>query len=560
MTNTMLTLLSAESLAEYYRSGFWRDETIYGAALRHAARAPTRIAVQDRARRLGYRALIEAADRLAARLAAGGVRPGQRVAVWLPSRAEVGVALLACSRNGYVCCPSLHRDHTVAEIRALLERMRAAALIAEPGYGADGARQDIFAAASDLTSPPLALALAPLGREAAGPAPFADPPGEAAPAPQAAPEEAANRDPNRVIYLAFTSGTTGEPKGVMHSDNTLLANARAMAADWSLDAESVIYTLSPLSHNLGLGALITALAAGAELVVHDLPRGASLVDRLREVRASFLFGVPTHAIDLVAELRARGERGVESVRGFRISGAAAPSEIIEELLRRGIVPQSGYGMTETCSHQYTLPGDEARLIVETCGRSCPGYEIRIFRQDDPDQEAAPGEVGQIGGRGASLMLGYFDDQAATEAAFNQAGWFMTGDLGWLDPNFYLRVSGRKKDIIIRGGHNIYPARIETLAGRHPDVEKVAAFPVRDERLGEKVCLAIVARKGRAVSAEAMLLHLDAAGLSKYDMPEYLVSLEEMPLTASGKVLKRDLVGWVETGRLQPQAVRFRAPG
>ena len=166
--------------------------------------------------------------------------------------------------------------------------------------------------------------------------------------------------------------------------------------------------------------------------MHDLPRGASLLDRLEETGAEFLFGVPTHAIDLLTEMRARGARRLGAVRGFRISGAAAPAPVVAELMQHGIVPQSGYGMTETCSHQYTLPDDPPERIVETCGRACDGYEIRIWRQDDPDIEAAPGEIGEIGGRGASLMLGYFDDQTATEAAFNAQGWFMTGDLGWID--------------------------------------------------------------------------------------------------------------------------------
>src|SRR6202043_3888299 len=127
--------------------------------------------------------------------------------------------------------------------------------------------------------------------------------------PGPAHEMPVSRDPNQVMYLPFTSGSTGTPKGVLHSDNTLLATARMMARDWHLE-EAALYTLSPLSHNLGLGALITALAGGGEIVLHDLPRNASLVDRLEEAGAEFLFGVPTHAIDLLAEMRARGARGL----------------------------------------------------------------------------------------------------------------------------------------------------------------------------------------------------------------------------------------------------------
>ena len=252
----------------------------------------------------------------------------------------------------------------------------------------------------------------------------------------------------------------------------------------------MLYTLSPLSHNLGLGALITALTSGGELVVHDLPRGHSLIDRLEETGANFLFGVPTHAIDLLSEMRAQSVQRLAAVRGFRISGAAAPPQVVRELMSRGVVPQSGYGMTETCSHQYTLPDDPSERIVETCCRACEGFEVRIWRRDNPNAEAAFGEIGQIGTRGASLMLGYFDDQAATEAAFNAQGWFMTGDLGWMNECGYLRVVGRQKDIIIRGGHNIYPGRIEALATRHDAVERAAAFPVADPRLGERVCLAV----------------------------------------------------------------------
>src|SRR5262249_32209543 len=160
-------------------------------------------------------------------------------------------------------------------------------------------------------------------------------------------------------------------------------------------------------------------------------------------------------------------------------------------------------------------------IAETCGRVCEGYELRIWQQNNPDIEAAPGEIGEIGGRGASLMLGYFNDQLATEAAFNAGGWFMTGDLGHFGQNGGLRITGRKKDVIIRGGHNIYPSRIEALAMRCDGVDKAAAFGVPDPRLGEKVCLAVVARPGALIDPENLLRQLDRAGLSKYDMPEFL---------------------------------------
>jgi non-ribosomal peptide synthetase component E (peptide arylation enzyme) len=246
------------------------------------------------------------------------------------------------------------------------------------------------------------------------------------------------------------------------------------------------------------------------------------------------------------------------VRGFRISGAAAPREVIAELMRTGVVPQSGYGMTEAGSHHYTRMDDGAERVVQTSGRSCDGYEVKIFSQDDINVEMPTGEAGQIGGRGASLMLGYFDDQTANDDAFNADGWFMTGDIGRVDQDCYLQITGRKKDLIIRGGHNIYPARIENLAMQHPAVARAAALPVPDQRLGERVCLTVMLRPGHSVAPQDLLAHLDRSGLSRYDMPEYYLALDNIPLTASGKILKRDIAAQIAEGKIVPSPIRFAA--
>jgi len=546
--NTILTRLSTELIEQYARTGFWLNDTIYSLAREHAERAPASCAVRDRYRRVTYRQLVDAADALAADFAARGVLPGQRVSVWLPSRIESVIALLACARNGYICCPSMHRDHTIGEIVELMQRTRSVACIVQDGYGADADKRDLMQALKDVPTLQHIYQLKPL----AGP--------DTALFPgllQTSVDAPIEKDANKVVYLAFTSGTTGKLKGVMHSHNTLLSNARQLAKDWNVTHRSVVYTLSPLSHNLGFGAQVMALAVGGELVLHDLPRGASLADRIVETNTSFLVGVPPNAIDLLAEMRAHNMKGLGRLTGFRISGSAVPSEVVAGLIEQGIKPQSGYGMTETCSHQYTLPDDDPQKIIETSGRTCPGYEIRIFKVENQNVEAAPGEVGQIGGRGASLMLGYFDDQAATEDAFNAEGWFITGDVGSIDSDGYLRITGRQKDIIIRGGHNIHPARIEELASRHPAVKRAAAVPVKDMRLGEKVCLVVEFAPGQRVEPYDLLTHLDEVGLSKYDMPEYFLILDKIPLTPNGKMLKRDIIDWIQEGRVTPEPVRWQ---
>ncbi|MBV9827921.1 MAG: acyl--CoA ligase [Alphaproteobacteria bacterium] len=545
MTNTLLTLHDPAAARRYYAEDVWRDETLYTLMAQHAERRPDAFALRDGARRLTWRELAAMVDAVAADLHAGGLKRGERVAVWLPNRVEAVAVFVACSRNGYVCNPSLHQNYTVAEIMELLARTRAAALFAQPGYGADARTADIFAAAAEL---PCLRRLYTLGEGPAGAAPF----------PTAAAHNLppVDTNPDKIVYLAFTSGTTGQPKGVMHSDNTLLANGRAMVEDWHHDHRSVLLSLSPMSHHIGTVALEQMMAAGLELVVNAPPPGMSALDWIIESGATYVMGVPTHAMDILEQMRARRLDALGRVTTFYMAGSPIPREVAQAFLDRGVVPQNVYGMTENGSHQYTLPSDPAETIVATCGRACRAYEIRIWDPENPDLEATPGTIGEIGGRGACLTLGYFDNQLATEDSFNREGWFMSGDLGRLDENGCLEIAGRKKDLIIRGGRNIHPAKIEDLTMRHAAVARCAAFGVADHRLGEKVCLSVIFHEGSAAEARELLSHLHRAGLSRYDMPEYFIAMTAYPLTASGKILKRELVEWARSGRLRPEPVRW----
>jgi acyl-CoA synthetase len=343
----------------------------------------------------------------------------------------------------------------------------------------------------------------------------------------------------------------------MHSDNTILAMARAMVKDWSFDQQTTVYSFSPMSHNIGTVGLAVAIACGGEFVVHTPFDATRAFDRVVETGATFLLGVPTHAIDLLTEVERRGMTKLGRVSAFEVGGSPVPPTLVHGLLKLGITTQNAFGMTENHSFQYTRPDDPPDIIANTCGRPCEGMEIKLWDENNPDSEVAQGEIGELGVRGASLMLGYFDDQATTELSFNREGWFMTGDLARLDAHGNLQIVGRKKDLIIRGGHNIYPVRIEDFAMRYEGVAKAAAFPVSDERLGEKVCLAVISRNPQPIDPMELLKHLGDQGLSKYDMPEYFLELEGFPLTASGKVLKRRLVEMVLQGELKPEPVRWQ---
>src|SRR5579864_5822538 len=304
MTNTILTLHDPSAARRYYDEGLWRDETLYLLLQKHAAARPQDFALRDGTQRLSWAALLKLVDAVAADLDAAGVKRGERVAVWLPNRVEAVAVFLACSRQGYVCNPSLHQNYTVAEIIELLARTRAAALFAQPGYGADARTASIFAAVTDLPSLRKVYTLGDGAPESA--AAFPEPvPGRPLPTP--------DDNPDSVVYLAFTSGTTGTPKGVMHSANTLLANARAMVEDWHHDERSVLLSLSPLSHHIATVALAQSLAAGMELVVNAPPPGMTPLDWIIATGATYVMGVPTHAMDILAELRRRGQGGLGRV-------------------------------------------------------------------------------------------------------------------------------------------------------------------------------------------------------------------------------------------------------
>ena len=544
--NKLLTLTHTQTAAEYYAQNLWQADTLYLLMKRNAEVTPDAFALRDPYKRLSWAETADWVDSVASSLNEAGLNTGDRVSIWLPNRIEAVIVFLACSRNGYICNTSLHQNYTVAEIATLLESIKSKAVFYQLGYGSDDKSSDVVKALGRVDSLCRIFGLnAPDQIESPLPQGMDEFPVRSVSTSLDSPDA----DPDKVTYIAFTSGTTGIPKAVMHSDNTLLANARTMVEDWGHDEKTRLCTLSPMSHHIGTVALNQVLVAGCELVLYDPDAGYHYIDWLEYCGATYVMGVPTHAMDILAELQNRNSEQLGEVTIFYMAGSPIPRQTADKMLSMGVTPQNVYGMTENGSHSYTLPDDSTEVITGTCGKSCRVYEAKIWNELNPDEEAAPGEVGEIGGRGAMLMLGYFNNQFATESSFNAKGWFMSGDLGLIDQDGNLQVIGRKKDLIIRGGHNIYPARIEDLALKHKEIVKVAAVPVRDDRLGERVCLLVNVRTD-APSGEELVEHLLANGLSKYDLPEFYAVLESFPLTASGKILKRVLVNQLGDGTVK----------
>jgi acyl-CoA synthetase len=532
LVRPFLTLHHPESAARYYEEGLWTRDTFYLLLQRHASARPEAIAVQDGRSKLTWSELQKWVDGTAAALRSYGLVGGDCVSIWASSRIESIVTFLACSREGFVCNPTLHRNLTCTEVGALLDKLSSRCLVTEPDWGDDRCSADFDAILASI--PSLRVAYTPQSFPL--PAPY-----------MAAPSS----DPDKIVYLAFTSGTIAAPKCVMHSDNTLLASARDLVRDWGHDRNTVLLTLFPLSHHMGWAAVAQWLLAGCLLVTNDPPAGMSAVDWILATRATYVIGMAPNAADVIAEQSRRRLARLGSVKIFSIAAAPTPLTVVDAFVSQGIRVQSLYGMTENSPHRYTHPTDDVETVASTSGKGGRAYEICLFDLTDPDRPADPGEIGQIGGRGAALMLGYYGNQTGTQLSFNRDGWFMSGDLGLFDSSGNLRIEGRLNQLIVRGGHNIHPARIEALAVKLEKVRNAACFGIPDERLGERACVAVI---GEVQPAE-LSSHLAAEGLAKGDMPELFLKMVAFPLTANGTILKRFLRDMVRRRDVTPVSLR-----
>ena len=518
----------------YVDAGWWTDDTLGAMVARQLAAHPAaKVAVWSRSRGWqGCYADVDAeARRMVSLLREQGIQPGEAVAFQLPNWREAVVSFAALALGGYVMVPIVH-IYGRKEVAFILEQSGAVAYISPPAYGHVDYGAIVEATAPASLRVHLVVGDAEVVPSARGPARVAwTASAERTPATSLPPVE-----PQQVAVLAYTSGTTSDPKGVIHDHRTLLSELRHMA-DWiSPDLPSLMG--SPVTHATGmLGAVLGPLAIGQDIHLIDRWDPGHALEVMREAHIGggngasvFLASLFDHP-DFTAEHAALMKR-------VGLGGAPVPVALGERAAAHGIAIIRAYGSTEHPSTTGCRFDDPAERRHRTDGRAAPGVELRLV--DGDGREVPPGTPGEILSRGPDLCLGY-TDPALTAAAFEGEGWYRTGDIGVLDAKGFLTITDRVKDIIIRGGENLSAAEIEGALQTLPGVAEIAVVGAPDARLGEHACAIVRMRPGaEPVRLADVTAHLLRAGLARQKWPEELRLVDDFPRTAAGKIRKVEL--------------------
>ena len=523
--------------AAMIRDGHWHDRTINDDLDACVAQYPDKLALTavslDNAtvRRFTWRELAAIADRVAVGLARLGVAKNDVVSCQLPNWWQFTVMYLACSRIGAVINPLMHifRERELSFM--LAHGQSKVAIVPKTFRGFD---YEAMLAGLRGSLPALQHVLAIGG---SGPDSFearlTEPAWEREPDAQQILRRS-RPGPDDVTQLIYTSGTTGEPKGVMHSANTLMSNIVPYAQRLRLSNDDVILMASPMAHQTGfMYGLMMPVMLRASAVLQDIWDPKKAIELIRAEKVTFTMASTPFLTDLSKAVVETGQ-AVPSLRVFLCAGAPIPGPLVEQACSAlGAKIVSAWGMSENGAVTTTLIDDDDERSANTDGCPLPGIEVRVV--DGAGAPAPTGTPGRLLVRGCSNFGGYLKRQQLN--ATDDAGWFDTGDLAYLDARGYIRISGRSKDVIIRGGENIPVAEIESLLYRHPAIAQVAIVAYPDERLGERACACVVTKPGQSLDLPGMIEFLKAQKTAVQYIPERLVLLDAMPATPSGKIQK-----------------------
>lgn len=536
------TRLSKELIERYTRAGHWGSETFSQILARQAAAHPEREVLVDGRHRVTYGELKARVDRVAAKLGALGIGRGDVVTIQLPNCVEFAYVFFALERLGAVAnqigpdfrsreveyinrfsesrafvCPAAFKGFDyigmIEELRPKLPALKTVCVLGGRGDGTVSLDDIVYG------DDPVSLRAEPLGAD-------------------------------DVMRMAFTSGTTGNPKGVIHSHNTTLSACRNLNRDMDVSERDVFLIYLPLGLNWGYLTLVQAVLAGARAVLLDQFSGRAALELIDRERVTF---IPTAPASIIAMLNEPdlGRFTLSSLRVVITGGASCAVETIREFRARmrGHLIEL-YGMLETGFHTYTRFSDDPEAVTGTVGKPSSGLGLRLI--DEHGRDVPPGAAGEIAADGPSVHLGYHKNPTANAELFTADGWFRTGDLGQFDQAGNLKIVGRLKEMINRGGKKFFPREIEEILYTHPKILHAAIVGVPDPRLGERNCLCVIPRPGERISLEEIVAFLKD-GVATYKLPEMVEVFEELPFTPTGKIQRHVLASQVLERRRQVDA-------
>jgi acyl-coenzyme A synthetase/AMP-(fatty) acid ligase len=551
---------SPQEIDDYYRAGIWSTETFHDLLVRRVEENPDKVFATDGTRSLTFRELFDAGQRLAIGLHRRGLRPGDTVAVQLPNWVEFIQVLTALSRLGVIMVPIMpiyRRD----DVNYVLSNAGVRTVFTPAHFGKFGyldmylgLRREhpeltIVVARPDNTGEDTADADADV---------FTLHQLEADTDDDSAKQElAAPPGPDDPFVIVYTSGTTSRPKGCVHTFNTYCAGSRALVGPFGYTETDVQFGPSPVAHTTGLvTSVLLPMLTGASTHLMDKWDPARGIDEIQRFGCTAAVTAPTFLQTLLSEYDPE-RHDLSTLRLWTCAGAPIPAAVVKQA--NATLPDlrvlSLYGRSENLVTTTCSVTDEVSRALTSDGRAVPGSEVNIV--DDNGNEVPRGTEGDIAYRGPAHMIEYLANPEETAALFTKEGFSRSGDLGKMTDDGYVRVTGRTKDIVIRGGMNISVREIEEHLAHHPALQAYSVVGMPDEKLGEKVCCYLVSKPGHETpTVKDLRAFLLAEGMPIQKTPERVVAVDSLPMTATGKILKHELRKDIER-RLQNESLQSR---
>ena len=516
--------------AAYRQQGLWGDASLADYWQQTARAMPDKIAVVDNhGATYTYSALDHAASCLANWMLAKGIESGDRIAFQLPGWCEFTVIYLACLKIGAVSVPLLP-SWREAELVWVLNKCQAKMFFAPTLFKQTRPVDLILPLQNQLPQLQQIVGvdkLAPATSSLSLSQIIAD---------NIPLTTAITTHGDELAAVLFTSGTEGLPKGVMLTHNNILASERAYCARLNLTWLDVFMMPAPLGHATGFLHGVTApFLIGARSVLLDIFTPDACLALLEQQRCTCMLGATPFVYDLLNVLE-KQPADLSALRFFLCGGTTIPKKVARECQQLGIKLLSVYGSTESSPHAVVNLDDPLSRFMHTDGYAAAGVEIKVV--NDARKTLPPGCEGEEASRGPNVFMGYFDEPELTARALDEEGWYYSGDLCRMDEAGYIKITGRKKDIIVRGGENISSREVEDILLQHPKIHDACVVAMPDERLGERSCAYVVLKAPHhSLSLEEVVAFFSRKRVAKYKYPEHIVVIEKLPRTASGKIQK-----------------------